>query len=101
MGCTNEGVEYALGREGFGESRTQIFILAPPFRERRDFCPYVVLMGSVRTSMHDRNFLSARFYCNESLVSKLLHLDARSSYHFPPFFSSLQDTYQPKKCGFP
>ena len=65
------------------------------------FLPYVVLMGSVMTSVHDRNFLSARFYCNESLVSKRLHLDARNSYVFPPFFSCLQDTYQLKMCDFP
>ena len=99
--CTNEGVEYAVGREGFGGSRTRIFILAPPCQGRRDFCPYVVLMGSVMTSVHDRNFLPARFYCNESSGSKRLHLGARDSSLFPPFFSCLQDTYHPKMCGFP
>ena len=100
MGCTNEGVEYALGREDFGGSRTRIFILLHLANGRRDFCPYFVLMGSAMTSVRDGNFLSARFYCNDSLVNKRLHLDARNSYLFPPFFSCLQDTYHPQMCGF-
>ena len=40
-------------------SYSLIFIPAPPPEGRRDFCPYLVLIGSIMASAHDGSFLSA------------------------------------------
>ena len=60
MGCRKEGVEYSLRREEFG-GRFPCFSSQLHIPEgRRDFCPYLALMGSVMALVHDGDFSSAR-----------------------------------------
>ena len=59
-------------------------------RERRDSCPYLVLIRNVMTLVPDGYFLSARLiYYNDSIISKRLHSGAGNSHVFPPFFVCL------------
>ena len=65
VGCRNEGVDYSLGREGFGDHIPWFSSQLRLPEGRRDFCPYLVLIRSVRASGHDGNFyLQGSFYAN-------------------------------------
>ena len=60
VGRTNEGAEYSLEREVFGGCIPWVLSHRHLCQGRRDFCPYLALIGSVMASVPDGHFLSAR-----------------------------------------